>query len=82
MEVLLSLISLYCSNHFNYKGCRETTQFCIEKYAASNLRVSNFSIYSEKYFNRKERDAVAEGYLHCTRAFQGNDCEYHQTFVE
>jgi hypothetical protein len=70
MEIIYSLVVIYCQNHFNYKGCVDDHLNCIETYAIRNS-------LDVPYPNKPiviSTEALAKGYLTCT---QKNDasCE-------
>jgi hypothetical protein len=72
MEVVLSLISIYCHNHFNYKGCFDSRQICVENYVTSVLDKPRFSLMDKKKYTSEENLAVAKGYYLCTLEEENN----------
>jgi hypothetical protein len=62
MDIIYSLVLIYCQNHFNYKGCMDDHLNCIQTYALRNSQ-------SIPYPNKPivfSPEVVAEGYLVCT----------------
>jgi len=61
MEVISSLILIYCQNHFNYKGCYDQHLWCVKDYVVKN----STSPYSRKPL-KPHSDVLANAYLVCT----------------
>lgn len=61
MEVISSLILIYCQNHFNYKGCYDQHLWCVKDYIVKN---SN-SDYPRKPLS-SHSEILANAYLTCT----------------
>lgn len=61
MEVISSLILIYCHNHFNYKGCYDQHMGCVQDFVVKN---------SNPYHPRKPllpySEVLATAYMTCT----------------
>lgn len=74
MEIVIALVSLYCNNNFNYKGCVDQKRTCVEDYVSRSLNKPRFYVYDKKILTTKETKIIAEGYTYCTSEFDGYSC--------
>lgn len=69
MDVIASLIVIYCNNHFNYKGCEDQKSMCIRSYVQEEMVLQSQG-YKPK---RTKPEIYAEAYVECT-AETANNC--------
>ncbi len=74
MEIVLSLITIYCQNHFNYKGCLDDKRFCIENYVSEAVAPKRFSLYDKRILSKKENNELAKAYHYCVN-YKDYACE-------
>jgi hypothetical protein len=68
MEVIASLIALYCQNHFNYKGCEDFKFMCVEQI----VRAERLSQARGDKPQTTKSEIYAKAYMECITLDQNN----------